>query len=573
MKFKLSTFFIIISFLSVSSFSQELDQAFLSSLPDDVASTLINKNNERSALEEPQYRRPSTFIEKPEPTSDRFGANIFSMMQSSLMPLNEPNFDSSYILDFGDTLELQLVGQKSYTTKLLVKRDGSINIEDIGKLNIAGLSLDKAIELIKNKISLTFIGVEAYVTLAEVRDVQIIMSGNVYNPGSYTLNGNSNIFHALSVSGGPSENGSFRSIDLIRNNKKIESIDLYETFIFGRSSFNTRLRSGDLIFVNPVGNVVSIFGGVKRPGSYEVKNDEALSTLITFSNGLSAYADLNNIKLERVLDGSIEALPIVNISQFENIKANDMDRIFVRTYSFRSVEITGAVLNPGTYLMNEGTTILDVIEKSGGFTDNAYIFGTVYQNDNAKAISEQAAETLYKDSIENLSEIIKTGAPDTDYAPLISVLSELKGSEISGRVVVDLDSNEETTLIQDGDSIIVPENTNQVYVYGSVSDGGSTLYAEGQDFEYYINKKGGITSDADKNNIYVLHPNGETFRLKIKKNLFTSFDNKVEIYPGSIIFIPESLDNGYQTRVQTQAYAAILGSLGVSLASLSVLKD
>ena len=573
MKFKFYTSFLIISFLSVSSFSQELDQAFLSSLPDDVASTLINKNNERDALEAPQYRRPSTFIEKPEPTSNRFGANIFSMMQSSLMPLNEPNFDSSYILDFGDTLELQLVGQKSSTTKLLVKRDGSINIEDIGKLNIAGLSLDKVVELIKNKINLAFIGVEAYVTLAKVRDVQIIMSGNVYNPGSYTLNGNSNIFHALSVSGGPSESGSFRSIDLIRNNKKIESIDLYETFIFGRSSFNTRLRSGDLIFVNPVGNVVSIVGAVKRPGSYEIKKDGTLSNLIKFSNGLNAFADINNIKLERILDGKIQALPIVNISQFDNIKANDLDTIYIRSYPFRSVEILGAVLNPGSYLMNEGDSILDVIEKSGGFTDNAYVFGAVYQNKNARAISEQASQKLYENSIQNISQIIKEGGPDTDYTPLISMLAELKDAKVTGRVVINLESDENPALIQNGDTLLIPEKTNQVYIYGSVSDSGSALYAKGEGIEYYISKKGGLIDNADKNNVFVLNPNGETFRLKIKKNLFTSLDQNVEIFPGSVIYIPESLDNGYQTRIQTQAYAAILGSLGVTLASLSVLKD
>ena len=572
MKFKFYTSFLIISFLSVSSFSQELDQAFLSSLPDDVASTLIDKNNERNTLEEPQYRRPSTFIKKPEPTSKRFGANIFSMMQSSLMPLNEPNFDSSYILDFGDTLELQLVGQKSSTTQLLVKRDGSINIEDIGKLNIAGLSLDKAAELIKNKINLAFIGVEAYVTLTKVRDIQIIMSGNVYNPGSYTLNGNSNIFHALSVSGGPSESGSFRSIDLIRNNKKIETVDLYETFIFGRSSFNTRLRSGDLVFVNPVENVVSIVGAVKRPGSYEIKKDGNLSDIFKFSNGLSAYADLDNIKLERILDGKIKALPIVNISQFDNIKANDLDAIFIREFSFRSVEISGAVLNPGIYLMNEGDSVKDVIEKSGGLTNNSYAFGTVYQNEIARIISEQAAETLYKNSMQNISEIIKMGG-DTDFTPLIAVLTELKESGVSGRVVIDLNSNEQPTLVQDGDTILVPEKTNQVYVFGSISDAGSALYTKGQDFKYYIDKKGGLTSNADSKNIFVLHPNGETYKLKIKKNLFASFDNKIEIYPGSVIYVPESLDNGYQTRLQTQAYASILGSLGVSLASLSVLKD
>ena len=332
---------ISISLIAPFTFSQQFDESFLKSLPDGMAEDLLEQSENRKAAEATQYRRPSTFIKKPEPTSDRFGANIFSMMQSSLMPLNEPNFDSSYILDSGDVLELQLVGQKSYTTKLLVKRDGSVNIDDIGKFNVAGLSLDKAIDLIKTKISQTFIGVEAYVTLTEVRDIQIIMSGNIYNPGSYTLNGNSNIFHALSVSGGPSENGSFRSIDLVRNNRKIETVDLYETFIYGRPSFNTRLRSGDLIFVNAVENIVSISGAVKRPGSYEVQYGEKLSNILIFSNGLRADADLGNIKLERILDGAIKFLPIQNISQFDEITANDQDRILIRRYPFRTINVVG----------------------------------------------------------------------------------------------------------------------------------------------------------------------------------------------------------------------------------------
>ena len=155
----------------------------------------------------------------------------------------------------------------------------------------------------------------------------------------------------------------------------------------------------------------------------------------------------------------------------------------------------------------------------------------------------------------------------------ISILAQLKDAKVTGRVVINLESDKNPALIQNGDTILIPEKTNQVYIYGSVSDSGSALYAEGQDIEYYISKKGGLTDSADKNNVFVLNPNGETFRLKIKKNLFTSLDNNVEIFPGSVIYIPESLDSGYQARLQAQAYAVILGNLGVSLASLSVLKD
>ena len=112
--------FTFISFGSHNIIGQEFDPDFLASLPEEVRSDLLNQVDAREALEEEQFRRPSTFIERPDIESDRFGINIFSMMQTSLMPVNEPNFDSGYILDFGDQLQLQLVGQKSSFISLLI---------------------------------------------------------------------------------------------------------------------------------------------------------------------------------------------------------------------------------------------------------------------------------------------------------------------------------------------------------------------------------------------------------------------------------------------------------------------
>ena len=109
------------------------------------------------------------------------------------------------------------MGQKSLIKELIIERDGSINVPEIGKIIIAGLSLNEASELVRKKIEISYIGVDSFLTLSKVRDIQIVVSGNAFNPGPYTLNGNSNLFHALTVSGGPSEQGSFRKIDLIRN--------------------------------------------------------------------------------------------------------------------------------------------------------------------------------------------------------------------------------------------------------------------------------------------------------------------------------------------------------------------
>ena len=94
-----------------------------------------------------------------------------------------------------------------------------------------------------------------------------------------------------------------------------------------------------------------------------------------------------------------------------------MDRIYIRAYPFRSVSISCAVLIPGTYLMNEGDSIKDVIEKSGGFTENAYVLGTIYQNLNTKAISQQAAQKLYENSIKNIAQLIKSTGEEIDFVP------------------------------------------------------------------------------------------------------------------------------------------------------------
>ena len=112
MIFKKTTLLVILIY-STSAISQEFDPKFLESLPEEVRNDLLLEVENQTKTEEQQYRRPSTFIEKPQETSDRFGLNIFSMMQSTLMPINEPNFDSNYLLDFGDVLQLQLIAESS----------------------------------------------------------------------------------------------------------------------------------------------------------------------------------------------------------------------------------------------------------------------------------------------------------------------------------------------------------------------------------------------------------------------------------------------------------------------------
>ena len=569
------TIFSIVFFCSSFAFPQQFDEEFLASLPDEVREDLLSQVEDQNKIEEKQYRRPSTLIEKPEVGSDRFGLNIFSMMQSTLMPINEPNFDADYILDFGDVIRLQLVGSKSLNTNIPVERDGSINIPEIGKVVISGMSIENATDLIVKKIETAYIGVKAFVTLSEVRDIQIIVAGNVFNPGPYTLNGNSNVFHGLVVSGGPSELGSFRSIDLIRNEEVLESIDLYNIFIFGKPAFGTRLRSGDIIFINKTGKLNGIYGGVKRPAVYELNNNETVEDLVFFANGFKPEADLNNIIKEVFSEGVVQNIQI-DLKNIKNEILSDGGNIFIRNFPIRKVQISGAVSNPGTFTLNEGDKLSDLIKRAGGYLPNAYQLGGVLENEQALNANIYARDELYRSLLSSIIEN-SSGMQASSFDSTGALLQQLRESPVSGRIVTEFDLNklqsnpEKDITLQDDDKVFIPEKINHVYVFGEIANQGTIQYQSNKSLGFYIDQKGGTLSRADLNNIFVLLPNGVSVRVK-KKNLFRDGGSEIDIYPGSIIFIPRKSDRILLTQ-SLQAYASILGNLGVSLASLSVIKD
>ena len=594
-------FLITVPFFTVA---QDFDEDFLKSLPEEVQEDLMKRKSDKEELEEDRYRRPSSYVEKKnsrkkieelqkeldllrgellESEEDkldiRFGSEIFSLMQTTLMPFNEPNFDGEYVLDFGDVLEIQLVGQKSDSHILPVKRDGSVSIPGVGKMFVSGLSLDNAVNTISKKIESFYTAVEAYTTLVSVRDIQVIIAGNVFSPGPYTLNGNSTLFHALAISGGPSEDGSFRQIDLVRGGKVIETADFYETFINGASSFSSRLRSGDLVFVRPVSNLVSISGAVKRPGTYELKLDENLSKVISFANGINNKADLSQISLIRISDGLVSNIPVKSLFEFNNMLSRDNDKLVIGSHSYRSVEIEGAVKNPGKYLVNEGAGIYDLVLIAGGYTNTAYPFGGVLENKQTKKINEKAGEKLYESFIDELSNISSVVPQQGEMGFLAEIITEIKNTKPSGRVSAEFDleklKNDPSLdiLLQDGDKITIPEFLDHIYIFGEINTEGTIRYKEGADFKYYIDKKGGYSPYANKKNVYVLHPNGETTLVADNRNIFMrQRSDQMTLYPGSVIFIPRETAR-IPFSVAAQAYASILGNIGVSLASVSVLKD
>ena len=516
-------------------------------------------------------------IDKESVSSDRFGDKIFDMMQSSFMPINEPNIDSSYTLDFGDTLEIQLIGQKNFIEELSIKRDGSINIPEMGKIFVSGLSLGEANKLIKSKVASVYIGTEAFITLVNIRDIQVIVTGNAFNPGIYTLNGNSNVLHALSMAGGVDENGSYRQIDLIRNNKVINTIDLYEIFIYGNSSFGPRVRSGDTILVRSFLKVVSISGAVKRPGIYELKENNNFSDLLKYANGFSDNADMDTLRLERPYKNEINLIEIDSLDQLKSFTPKSADSLFIRAYERRTVEILGAVFSPGKYLLSKDETLYSLINKANGYTKNAYPFGGVLVNEKALELNEIAAEKLYRSYIQKL---ITKGDALFASESLPFILNELKEAQISGRViaefdlnVIQADRNLDTTL-NDGDQILIPIKTEQVYIFGEVNQPGATRYKPNQSLSQYISNSGGLLESSDIDNIFVVYPNGEVQRSKKGSKVFAlnSRSNDILIYPGTVIYVPRNVQQRELSLIAS-IWAPIISSAATSITALTVLNN
>jgi polysaccharide export outer membrane protein len=595
--------FATLLFVPLSILPQELDKAYLDTLPVDIRKDVLEEMGNNTEQEKENYKRPSSMVEQQKALDERlkqakamldelsvdiddaditnvkkplkrYGSSIFNMMQTSFMPINEPNFDGTYILDFGDTLEVQLITQrKEFIRNIPVKRDGSINIPDIGKIFVSGLSLESATDLIKGKVDSSFVGAKVYISLVNIRDIQVLISGNSINPGVYTLNGNSNLIHALSMSGGIDDQGSYRNVQVIREGKVIGSVDLYDVFVFGKPNFGPKLRSGDSIFINRADILVNVVSGVNRPHIYELKTGETIKDAIDFANGFKSVANLEYINLQRLSEGKINSLDL-SVTDISNTLAKHQDVLIVREFKYGTITIEGAVNAPGEYSISEGTTLSQIITKAGGYKETAYPFGGFLNNKKTEKINKEAKERLYTQFVKNLANNLLKMTSESPGLPVL--MNEIKNASVSGRVMAEFDLDvlnaypNLDTILEDEDKIMIPFITQQVYVYGEISSQGTVRYVPGKDLNYYINNAGGTLKTAEKNSIFVIHPNGKTERVRYLSSIFKK--SEILIYPGSIIYVPQSGDllDGVQSAA---VWAPIISSIALSITSLSVLNN
>lgn len=354
---------------------QELNFSKGKSIASPAAQSAQTSSSSREAFSEKAVVKASPEVKRI------FGFQLFNSENLTFEPpVNIPT-PQNYVLGIDDELSISIWGASQQTYQLQVETNGAVNIPDIGPVYVSGMEFAKAKELIKKRLIAIYQGMGgsspntyAEVSISNLRSIKINVIGEVMAPGTYTLPSTASAFNALYLSGGPNENGSFRNIQVIRDNKTIQTIDVYDYLINANMGENIQLREQDIIYIPTYQKRVEASGAFKRTGIFELTEKEKLSDLIRYVGGFTDQAFKAQLSLTRITDSEKK---VIDISQsiYESFVPDNGDVIvasgIIDRYENR-INITGAVFRPGTYELTEGLTLSGLIKKAQGVTENYF---------------------------------------------------------------------------------------------------------------------------------------------------------------------------------------------------------
>jgi protein involved in polysaccharide export with SLBB domain len=381
----------------------------------------------------------------------------------------------------------------------------------------------------------------------------VSVEGNVFRPNKYEFTPGMKLKDAIGNAEGLREGTYMSRVDVYRfvTDKQQEILAVDYTTEEGK---NFPLSDRDTIKVYSQNDVfgdpfVRISGPVKRSGNYRLLENMKISDVV-FLAGMETYVDLSQGELSRKdEDGKDEIIKfkladvISSPNSKENLLLKNGDNVFLRYNSMKvklkHIQLTGEVLYPGTYIVEDGATLSNVLKRAGGFTRRAFLPGAIFKRVSVKEqealgeqriFEEEKKRLIYDRSrIDSLSEQSQTA-----YQDAISFLKE-RIKENSGRVVIALaplsefEKSKDDVVIKDGDTLHIPEIPLAVHVIGGVQHPTSLLFEANRDVNYYIEKTGGFSDFADRGNINVIKPDGSIQR------------NASNIGTGDSIYVPEKI--------------------------------
>ncbi len=432
-----------------------------------------------------------------------FGRDLFRMGAQTFRPAVDIPVPVDYVLGPGDTLVLQLYGKENAAHSLVVNREGQIQFPQIGPVSLAGLNFSQAQQVINDIVGEQMIGVRASITMGALRTIRVFVLGEVEKPGSFTVGSLSTMTNALFASGGISQVGSLRNVQLKRQGKLITTLDLYDLLLRGDTSKDARLLPGDVIFVPPIGNTVGVTGSVKRPATYELRGATTTQDLIRLAGGPTNTSHLPDAYLIR-LDTLGERMSVnVDLSKPAglNLGVRDGDVLHVpSTLDFinNQVILAGHIKRDGPRSWRPKLRFTDLIPSAFNLLPNPDV--------DLALIQRFSAETRRVEVI-LFSPSAAWEAPGTDADPL------LHGSDVVQ--VFDYQTPRPEQLAEVVAQLAAQARYNErqkvVSISGSVRFPGMYPLSDGMTTEHLIQLAGGLTESA-------FGINGEVTRYEIDEN-------------------------------------------------------
>lgn len=371
-----------------------------------------------------------------------YGHNIFSGRNLTFAPSENLATPENYRLGPGDEVIIDIWGTNQATIRQTISPDGFINIDDIGIVYLSGMTVKEADSFMRRKLNQIYSVAgdnpksEMKLTLGSIRTIQVNIMGEVVMPGTYYLSSLSNLYHAVYRAGGVNALGSLRDIQLVRDGKKVASVDVYDFLMNGTLPADITLQEGDIVLVHPYDALVDISGNVKRPMLYELKEGETISDLIIYAGGFKGDAYTSNLRMIR-RNGREYQVFTIDQPDYTSFKLMDGDAVSVGAMLDRyenKLEIRGAVYRPGIYqLCDNISTVSQLIAKADGLTGDAFT---------NRAILHREKEDLTLEVIPlDIRSILNGTVPDVVlqkndalYIPSIHDLQDMGFITVSGEV-------------------------------------------------------------------------------------------------------------------------------------------
>ncbi len=352
-------------------------------LPEDIGSDepLVLPRNETEIVAVKNDSAESPIITKPSETSGprklrAFGYDLFAGEPISFEPASRIPVSPNYILGPGDTVKVLYYGKINESHDLEINRDGSIEFPQLGPVSLAGMTFSDAKQLLQQRIKEEIIGIEASISLGELRSMQVFMLGEAYKPGTYTISALSTITNALFLSGGLSDIASLRNLQLKRAGKVVAQLDLYDLLLEGDTTNDAQLQSGDTIYIPTVNQTASIDGEVRRPAIYELKGSVTAQQLIELGGGLKPTSFHKSARIHSISKSGFMSVIDIDLSTSAGkktlIKSGDLLVIDSAVQQQEMiVKLSGHVHHPGEFLWHQDLRISDLVKSIKSLKPNA----------------------------------------------------------------------------------------------------------------------------------------------------------------------------------------------------------